>query len=104
MKNSCSHCRRAERQDAGEEVRLVCGKFNGRPYRAFLCADHLEMLCGDGLIPSKQGQSAGVGLVQARIAYRHALATISMDSAGIARLDELRARLWEAEVDALPIN
>lgn len=44
--NLCCHCRRTERQEPGE---LVVGKLAGRPYRAYLCADHRQMLIDDGL-------------------------------------------------------
>jgi len=102
MKRTCSHCRRAEIINA-DDVRLVTGKLNGRPYRAFLCADHLAMLCDDGLVARPQAVAVTnprAVLAQARAAYQHAVRTLTLDAAGVAKLDDLRERMWIAEIDA----
>ena len=103
MKYTCSHCRRAERDSSEGDVRLVRGKLNGRPYRAFLCDDHFAMMCDDGLVARPQAVAVTnprALLAQARAAYEHALRTLALDAAGIAKLDELRERMWAAQIDA----
>lgn len=102
MKRPCSHCRRAELTNT-DDVRLVIGKLNGRPYRAFLCADHFTMLCDDGLVARPQAVAVTnprAVLAQARAAYEHALRTLALDAAGLAKLNDLRDRMWIAEIDA----
>ena len=102
MKRTCSHCRRAEITNT-DDVRLVIGKLNGRPYRAFLCADHLAMLCDDGLVARPQAVAVAnprAILAQARAAYQHAVRTLTLNAAGVAKLDELRERMWTAEINA----
>jgi hypothetical protein len=38
--HKCSQCARGEIDQIADV--LVRGKFNGRPYRAYLCEDHLD--------------------------------------------------------------
>jgi len=103
MKHTCSHCRRAERDSSEGDVRLVRGKLNGRPYRAFLCDDHYAMMCDDGLVARPQAvavTNSRALLAQARAAYEHALRTLTLDAAGRAKIGDLRDKMWMAEIDA----
>ena len=104
MKHTCSHCRRAERDSSEGDVRLVRGKLNGRPYRAFLCDDHFSMMCDDGLVARPQAVaviSPTLALAHARAGYLYAVKTLTLDAAGVVKLDELRERMWAAEIDLL---
>jgi hypothetical protein len=59
------------------------------------------MLRDDGLsVRENAAPNPALLVTQARIAYRHALRTLALDAAGLAKLDCLRASLWEAEIDA----
>ncbi|MBM4231453.1 MAG: hypothetical protein FJ184_12015 [Gammaproteobacteria bacterium] len=85
------------------DVLLMCGKLNGRPYRAWLCDDHYAMMCDDGLVARPQAVaviSPILEVVRARSNYWHAIKTVTLDAAGIATLKDLRDKMWIAEIDA----
>jgi hypothetical protein len=61
------------------------------------------MLCDDGLVARPQAVAVTnprAVLAQARAAYEHALRTLALDAAGLAKLNDLRDRMWIAEIDA----
>lgn len=95
----CSSCRRSERNEAAEFA--VRGRLNGKPYRANLCAEHLEdMESNLGLeVRSCRRIENRVSTLQLREIYTRLCATAALDDAGIAALDAARNRYWLALVE-----
>lgn len=95
----CSSCRRSERNELATFA--VKGRLNGMPYRANLCAEHLsDMEINNGLeVRSCRKIEAVVPTITLEAAYRHLCATVTLDDAGLARLDAARDRWLTALIE-----
>lgn len=103
----CSQCRRGEYNVPAQSY--VEGRIDGRPYRANLCDDHVDLLIGDGLdvrrqtsarrtrtqrvAASKRANSLSVYLAQLR-------STAAINDSNIALMNRVQQHLVAAQIDS----
>ena len=104
----CSQCRRGEHNVPAQSY--VEGRIDGRPYRANLCDDHVDVLIGDGLDVRRQ-TSARLTRAQRAAALKRAnrlsayLAQLrrhaALNESNIALMNLVQQHLVAAQIDAV---
>lgn len=96
----CSSCYRSERTEPAAFA--VVGMIdNRRPYRANLCAEHLEdMETNGGLMVRSCRRLSPPTVTELRDAYTRTCATEPLSPAGFARMDKARAAWVTAIIDS----
>lgn len=104
----CAQCRRGEYYNVPAQS-YVKGRIDGRPYRANLCDDHVDVLIGDGLEVSVQRdavrtrahrQAAGKRAERLGKYLARLRSTAQINSRNIDLLNRVQQHLVAAQVDA----
>jgi hypothetical protein len=103
----CSQCRHGEHNVPAQSY--VEGRIDGRPYRANLCDDHVDVLIGDGLEVRRQTSARRSKAQRAAAAKRanglaNYLARLrryaALNSSNIALMNLVQQHLVAAQIDA----